>query len=223
MKEGILLINKPHNHTSFYIIKILRRITGIRKIGHTGTLDPLATGVMVTLIGPTFTKKAHLFVKNDKDYIATFLLGTTSNTFDKQGNCQKVDGDVPNLCQVQKALALLQGNIQQVPPMFSAKKFHGKCLYTFARKNIDVPRQPVTVSLCIKLISYEYPYLNLSITCSSGTYVRSIAHELGKILHTGAIVEQLERTRVGSFHLKECFHLNEIHAKNWPSFLKSVE
>lgn len=210
MTEGILLVNKPKDKTSFYLVHVLRRVTGIRKIGHAGTLDPLATGVMVMLIGSTYTKKTSLFIKHDKEYETTLLLGKISDTYDIQGAIQNTSTYVPSLAEVTSALTHFQGTISQTPPMFSAKKQNGQKLYDLARKGITVERKPIQVTLSTTLLFYEYPFLRLHIACSSGTYIRTIAHNLGQILTTGALVSDLTRTRSGPYLLTQCHPIETL-------------
>lgn len=219
-KEGILLIDKPKDKTSFYLVHMLRKVTGVRKIGHTGTLDPLATGVMVMLIGSKYTRMTPQLIKHGKTYETTIILGKTSDTYDIQGEVKEGSSKIPSLEEIQKALLKFQGKIDQVPPMFSAKKQNGKKLYELARKGIEIERPPVAVEVETKLISYNYPYLKLSISCSSGTYIRSIAHELGICLETGGVISELIRTSSGPFRLDECTPLEKINSENFSDLLK---
>jgi tRNA pseudouridine55 synthase len=212
MSEGIVLINKPKGRTSFSLVSALRRATGIKKIGHAGTLDPFATGVMVMLVGKNFTRQSDQFLCQDKEYRAKALLGVTTDSYDCDGTTTATSSHVPSLTDVEAALTQFQGTIQQIPPMFSAKKVQGKKLYELARSGIEIERAPVEITLQTQLIAYNYPYLELAITCSKGTYIRSIAYDLGKLLGCGAHLVELTRTRSGSFHLSECVELEKyIH------------
>jgi tRNA pseudouridine55 synthase len=202
--EGILPICKPKSKTSFSLVYILRRLTGIRTIGHAGTLDPFAEGVMLLLIGKKFTTLSNRFLNQDKEYVATLHLGITTDTYDTEGQVLQQSTDVPTLSQIQEALLKFQGTILQVPPMFSAKKVEGKKLYELARKGITIERQAVPVTLHINLIEYSYPYLTLKVQCSKGTYIRSLAYDLGVELGCGAHLCTLTRTRSGAFSLEEC-------------------
>jgi tRNA pseudouridine55 synthase len=211
-KSGILLVDKAPATTSFHLVSLLRRITRIEKIGHAGTLDPFATGVMVMLIGSEYTKKSDQFLSSDKQYRATLHLGASTDTYDLDGQIMTRSDLVPTLHQIQLALAPFQGNILQIPPMFSAKKVGGKKLYDLARRGITIERQPVEVRLSIQFIRYAYPELELLIDCSKGTYIRSLAHDIGQTLGCGAHLKALSRTRSGSFALEECIpqaHLNQ--------------
>lgn len=204
LTEGILAVNKPKNKTSFSLVAALRRKTGIKKIGHAGTLDPFATGVMVMLIGKTYTRQSESLMSQDKEYLATVHLGIETDSFDIDGKIIAENSHVPSLETIEQAIAQFQGTMLQIPPMFSAKKVKGKKLYELARKGIEIERAPVQIQLKTELVSYHYPELKLKIECSKGTYIRTIAHDLGAMLHTGAHLSALVRTRSGTFHLKDC-------------------
>lgn len=201
MTKGILLVNKPAGKSSFTLVAALRKITNVAKIGHAGTLDPFATGLMVMLIGKEYTKKSDSFLTNDKEYLATIRLGIETDTYDPEGAITATSDYVPSLMEVTKALESMTGQVEQTPPMYSAKKIKGKKLYELARKGITVERASSLVNIQPQLISYEYPYIKLSVTCSKGTYIRSIAHDLGRLLTCGALLTELHRTRSGSFNV----------------------
>lgn len=202
--EGILLINKPQGLTSFSLIRSLRKLTGIKKIGHAGTLDPFATGVMVILVGRSYTRLSDKLLLQDKEYLANVSLGVSTDTYDCDGKVVARSKKVPSLEEVQMALTKFQGEIEQIPPMYSAKKIGGKKLYELARSGITIERTPAKVQLTTELLSYSYPNLNLRVSCSKGTYIRSIAHELGQLLGCGAHLSRLNRTRSGIFCLDAC-------------------
>lgn len=202
--EGIFPVFKPSGKTSFSLIRALRKKTGIKKIGHAGTLDPFAEGVMILFIGRQFTKQANTFIDQDKEYKALIHLGISTTTYDPEGEITSKSDIIPSLEQIDAQIMNFQGEIEQIPPMYSAKKIKGKKLYELARKGIEVPRKPITVHLNTTLISYEYPNLLLKITCTKGTYIRSIAHDLGKALGSGAYLKKLTRTRCGPYALNDC-------------------
>jgi tRNA pseudouridine55 synthase len=204
LPSGILLIDKPASKTSFALVGVLRRFFKVKKIGHAGTLDPFATGVMVMLIGKQYTKLSDRFLGADKEYIATVRLGIETDSYDCDGNITWESSIIPSLNDIVKALLNFQGEILQIPPMFSAKKKNGQKLYDLARKGITVEREPVLVKLATILLRYEYPYLELRVTCSKGTYIRSIANDLGKLLGCGAHLTTLQRTKSGKFYLENC-------------------
>ncbi len=210
--EGILLIDKPKDITSFQLIRSARRLTKVKKIGHAGTLDPFATGVMVLLISRSYTRLSDTFINSDKEYEAQVQLGISTTTLDSTGNITSTSTTVPTIKQVTEALNPFQGNIQQIPPMYSAKKVKGKKLYTLARKGITIDRAPINVHVSIHLLSYNFPYLNIYVICSKGTYIRTLAEDLGKALGCSSHLSQLKRTRSGPFRINQCLdgcHLDE--------------
>lgn len=202
--QGILLVNKPRGLNSFKLVAILRKRLGVKKIGHAGTLDPFATGVMVMLIGREYTRLSDTFLNHDKEYIADVHLGSATDTHDCDGVVTSTSTIIPTHDEIVKALAAFQGTIEQVPPMFSAKKIGGKKLYELARQGKEIERKPSIVTMTTKLISYEYPILKINVSCSKGTYIRSIAHELGISLGCGAHLVELQRTRSGPFRIEQC-------------------
>jgi tRNA pseudouridine55 synthase len=219
--EGILPIDKPAGRTSFSLVSALRKLTNIRTIGHAGTLDPFATGVMILLIGKPYTRLSSQFLHQDKQYLATLHLGITTDSYDLDGQITTQSSLIPSQNTVQSILLQFQGTIEQTPPMFSAKKIQGKRLYSLARKGIIIPRVPVTVTTKIELLSYIYPHIQLKIDCSKGTYIRSLAHDIGLALGSGAYLSQLTRTKSGSFSLSDCCdakRLFEINYK-WSDYL----
>ncbi len=217
--DGILLVDKPKGITSFDLVRKLRKLTGIRKIGHAGTLDPFATGVMVMLVGRDYTRLSDQFLCQDKEYLTSIHLGATTDTYDSEGTPQPIPHTPPTLEQINDALTHFQGTIQQIPPMFSAKKIKGKKLYELAREGKTIERLPVTILVETHLLTYTYPHLTLRISCSKGTYIRSIGHEIGQLLGCGGYLDELRRLRSGSFSIDECIdgtHLDDpdfdVHA-----------
>lgn len=178
-------------------------MTGIQKIGHAGTLDPFATGLMIMLIGKEFTKKSAEFLNLDKQYEAKIKLGSATDTYDRCGITTHESAVIPTLHQIEQALLLFQGTIEQIPPMFSAKKVQGKKLYELARAGKEIPRKSQTVDVAIQMVSYSYPYLDLVVDCSKGTYIRSLAHDLGIALNTFGHLDALRRTRIGCHFLRD--------------------
>lgn len=209
--EGILPIDKPKGRSSFSLIPMLRKKLEVQKIGHTGTLDPIASGVLVFLIGKNYTKMQGGLMKVDKEYIATLCLGSATDTYDIEGRVTHTSMHKPTTEDILHALQSFQGDILQTPPMFSAKKHNGKRLYSLARSGITVTRQPVPVWVKVSLKSYSYPHLHLHIHCSSGTYIRSLANDLGNILGCYAHIEELARTLCGEFSLSDCLSLSEVN------------
>jgi len=208
--EGILLVNKPKGKTSFSLIHELRKITGVQKIGHSGTLDPFATGVMVLLIGKKFTKKSQTFTFQDKEYIARVHLGFETETYDSDSEKIAVSDRIPEKEEIEKALEQFQGEVEQTPPMFSAKKVKGVRLYKLARQGVEIERPKKIVSMTTTMLGYEYPYLDIHVRCSKGTYIRSIAYDLGKVLGVGAYLSELKRTAQGPFRLDQCLDYEKL-------------
>jgi tRNA pseudouridine55 synthase len=207
---GILLVNKSKNKTSFSIVSQLRKTTKIKKIGHCGTLDPFATGLMVMLIGKAYTTRSNDFINHDKQYIAKICLGYTTRSFDTEEEKIFFSDKVPEKKEVEEIIKNYQGQIAQIPPMFSAKKVNGKKLYELARQGKEIERKPVLVTVNIQILSYSYPYLDISVTCSKGTYIRSLANDIGKDLNTGGYLESLIRIKSGPFNIKNAVDQNEI-------------
>lgn len=213
--EGILLVNKDLQKTSFSIISILRKITREKKIGHGGTLDPFASGVMVIFIGKKYTSKSQEFLEHDKEYMATVSLGNTTDSYDTESPLKFCSDKVPSLNEVEDILKTFQGEVLQTPPMFSAKKIKGKRLYKLARQGITVERAPLKVRINITLVSYNYPLLEINVQCSKGTYIRSLANDIGAALNTGAFLSKLTRTRSGPFDLSQCVDQNLLLTENF--------
>jgi tRNA pseudouridine55 synthase len=213
--EGILPVDKPRGQTAFSLVRRLRNLLHVRKIGHAGTLDPFATGVMVMLIGKKYTQLSNSFLNSDKEYLACVCLGITTNTFDCEGQKLEHSALIPMLSDLNIVLRKFQGTIQQVPPMYSAKKLKGKKLYEYARQGIIVERQPVQVSVELEVISYAYPHLDLKVKCSKGTYIRSLAHDIGKELGCGGHLLSLQRIRSGDIRLKDCLNGYDLFERDF--------
>ncbi|MFY7842713.1 MAG: tRNA pseudouridine(55) synthase TruB [Rhabdochlamydiaceae bacterium] len=222
LMEGFLLVDKPIQKTSFYLVAVLRKISGVKKVGHAGTLDPFATGLMILLIGKNYTKLSNQFLNFDKQYITTLHLGITTDSYDVDGRVISSSDLIPSLKEIEDKVALFQGEIDQIPPMFSAKKVDGKRLYELARQGKEIERKSVKVQIEVKIVSYQYPELVLDIKCSKGTYIRSIGHDLGKLLGTGAHLKDLRRTRIGPYDASDAVTLSELTTQNITSYLRSL-
>lgn len=220
--DGLLLVDKPLGISSFDVIRVLRRQTGVRKIGHAGTLDPLATGLMLMLFGKA-CKQAERLTKMDKRYIAQITLGATSSTGDGEGKKTPVSDAVPSKSDIEAALIKLTGEISQTPPVYSAIKIDGKEAYkrTRAGETVEIPSRQVTIYENV-LITYDYPVLELSSKVSSGTYIRTLAEDLGKLLGTGAYLSGLVRTEVGEYSLDEAVVLDEVDTANIEQHLRDI-
>ncbi len=215
MISGFLFINKPPGPTSHDAIDQLRKITGIKQIGHAGTLDPFAEGLLLIGIGEA-TKLLRHYVGLDKTYEATLKLGATSDTQDKTGKIQETrhKQDTITKSKIQEVLKSFIGKQTQIPPMHSAKKIGGTRLYKLARQGKEVERKPVEIEIHnIKLLSFDKGVLKIRCRVSSGTFIRTLAEDIGKKLKTGAYLEELTRTAIGDFKLKDAVDMNENAAR----------
>ncbi|MFC1802038.1 tRNA pseudouridine(55) synthase TruB [Patescibacteria group bacterium] len=221
---GFILINKPSGITSHDVIYKLRKITSIKKIGHSGTLDPFATGLLIVGVGRQSTKQLDKFLKQDKEYITKIKLGSISDTFDKTGQITKVENSQkPTQDEVLKVLKKYIGEINQTPPIFSAKKIKGKKMYELARKGIKIEMKPCLIIIYeIELLSYKYPYLEIKVSCSSGTYIRSLGNDIGKDLNCGGYLEELHRTKIGEYSVENSNKLENINSKKWNNLLINI-
>ena len=215
MKDGIILIDKPSGMTSFGVVARVRRKRSERagkkiKVGHTGTLDPFATGLMILVIGKE-TKNAETYSKLDKVYEATFRLGQTSTTGDPEGEISNVSDHKPTEGEVAEALTKFKGEIQQTPPAFSAIKIDGQRAYKLARAGeaVEMPVRTVTIH-SLELLNYSYPEVRVRAHVSSGTYIRTLAEDIGKVLETGAYCTQLRRTKIADWSIKDAKTLSAL-------------
>lgn len=208
---GGLLIDKPKDWTSFDVVNKLKKVLNFKKIGHTGTLDPFATGLLILLINK-YTKKQQEFTNLDKTYYATIKLGATTKTFDPTSEEENVV-EIGHLSkeQIVEAIFSFVGNYEQIPPLYSAKKISGKRLYELARKNIKVDVKPTTVKIySINRLDLDLPYVSFEVKCSKGTYIRSLANDIGKKLGVGAYLYDLRRTEIGDFSVNNALSLQEF-------------
>lgn len=213
--NGILVINKPKEWTSFDVVAKLRNKLGVKKIGHTGTLDPMATGVLILCLGSA-TKKVQEMTGYDKEYVAEITLGATTVTDDAESEIMPTDGaQKKSLAEVGAALKAFEGEFEQMPPQFSAKKVDGKRAYALARKGKEVKLEPAKVKVHeLELLDYKWPVIKLRVFCGKGFYVRALARDLGKKLGVGGFLSSLERTKVGPFTLKQAATIEEASASS---------
>jgi len=212
---GILNVNKSKGFTSHDVVAKLRKILNIKQVGHTGTLDPIATGVLPVCVGKA--TKVIQYLEDSKAYRTNIRLGVKTNTYDAEGEILEEVPVTLDIEKIKECLKTFQGTIKQKPPMFSAVHYKGKRLYEYARKNIeieDIPERTVTIN-SIELIDVleqdtENPLLVVDIDCSSGTYIRSIISDLGDMLGYGASMEGLIRTRAGSFKITDSYTIDKI-------------
>jgi len=211
-QEGVVLnVNKPPGITSFGVVRKVRGWTRCKKVGHAGTLDPMATGVLLVATGKA-TKQIHTLVGLDKVYQSRIKLGSSTDTDDAEGHILETR-DVPDfsLQEIEKVLTDFTGDICQVPPMYSAIKVDGKPLYKLARKGKVIERQPRTVQVhSIVLKALETPFMDLEVTCSKGTYIRALARDIGEKLGTGGHVFSLERSAIGSYRIEDSMTLDTV-------------
>lgn len=215
--NGILNVLKPPGMTSHDVVSFVRKVCGIKKVGHTGTLDPGAAGVLPVCIGKS-TKIVDYIMNDRKTYICELTLGNVTDTYDKYGDF-KYDESMPidSLTEEDfiKLLQCFKGEISQKPPGFSAIKINGKRAYELARQGIevDIPQRKVTI-YDIALLKFNVPNIMLKITCSKGTYIRSICKDIGSMLGCGAYMSFLIRSETGCFNLKNCYTFDEINKNN---------
>lgn len=211
--NGIININKEAGYTSFDVVARLRGILKTRKIGHTGTLDPDATGVLPVCVGNA-TKVCSLLTDKDKEYVCVMRLGVETDTQDMTGNVLQVKDVTASEAVVRAVISDFTGEISQVPPMYSALKVQGQKLCDLARKGIEVERKPRTVKIfSIVIEKTELPLVKMRVKCSKGTYIRTLCHDIGERLGCGAAMESLVRTRVAEFALEEAFTLGEVEQR----------
>ncbi len=212
--HGIICIDKPMEMTSFIACAILRRLLGVKKVGHAGTLDPNATGVLPLLIGNA-TKALERLPVHDKRYTATMRFGATSDTLDIWGQVRTTDAPIPSLAAIEAALPAFRGDIRQVPPMTSALKKDGVRLYDLARQGIEIEREARDVSVyTLDIVDFDAHKGELTIDChcSKGTYIRSICDDLGRVLGCGAVMTSLRRTMAAGYTLADCITIDEARA-----------
>ncbi|MCI0750857.1 MAG: tRNA pseudouridine(55) synthase TruB [Flammeovirgaceae bacterium] len=210
-KGRVLLINKPYDWTSFDVVNKLRYALKIKKIGHAGTLDPLATGLLIICTGK-MTKRIEEFMGQEKEYTGTFVIGQTTPSHDLETEIsQAVDVSQVSYGQLNEAARKLTGFIQQIPPMHSAIKIEGKRAYELARKGKEVELKSRTVEIReFEITSVELPTVHFRISCSKGTYIRSVARDFGEALGVGAYLLSLCRTRIGNYRLAEATTIEHI-------------
>jgi len=213
MTDGILFIDKPADMTSFGVVARVRRVLSEKhgkkvKIGHTGTLDPFATGLMILVAGKK-CKNANLYSKLDKVYEATIRLGQNSSTGDPEGEITDISDKVPSLAEIKDALGKFTGKITQRPPIYSAIKINGERAYKLARKGetVVMPSRQVNI-YSLDLLDYTYPEVKVCVHVSSGTYIRTLAEDIGSELKVGAYCIQLRRTKVGKWTVEKAVNLD---------------
>jgi tRNA pseudouridine55 synthase len=222
--SGVLVVDKPVGYTSHDVVQIIRRGTGIRRAGHTGTLDPRASGVLVVLVGPAVRLSEYVSA-SDKRYQATIRLGTSTDTYDSEGSITGSSSvEEISVAQFEEILHQFVGEINQVPPPYSAVKIKGRKAYEMARKGEVVKLEPRTINVySLELLEWDPPEAVVDVFCSSGTYVRSLANDLGSALGCGAHLIGLRRTKSGRFTLRDAVPLRRLQesfqAGDWYKYL----
>lgn len=221
MTQGLLNIDKPAGITSHDVVARVRRVTGVRRVGHAGTLDPIATGVLLVGVGQA-TRLLEYLVGQPKTYEARLRLGQATNTYDTEG---EITAERPfshiTSTQIATHLTPFRGQIEQQPPIYSAIKKDGQPLYKLARQGIevDVPLRQVTI-YALEMLAFAAPFVDLRVTCSAGTYIRSLAHDLGETLGCGAHLTGLRRTAIGDFGIETAVSLPDLTPDNLHDYLQ---
>jgi tRNA pseudouridine55 synthase len=220
--SGILLVDKPAGITSFKIVSYIRHKLKVKKAGHSGTLDPLATGLLIVLVGKA-TKQQSAFMKKDKVYKASARLGVTTDTGDSDGAIISEREVNVTLLQIKQAAQKFIGVIEQIPPMYSAIKQNGKRLYELARAGITVERQPRRVTINrLDILSFDGKTFEMRAGCSSGTYIRTLAQDLGNELGTGATITALRRESIDVFSVDDAVTFDKVQTLNSQELAKKV-
>ncbi len=229
--EGILPVDKPVGWTSFDVVALVRKTIAHAenikpaqvKVGHTGTLDPLANGLLVLLIGKRYTKMATELTKLDKEYIVQLKLGEVTDSIDLESEPRFYSSVKPTKEQIVHSLKSFEGNIMQMPPAFSAIKINGQRAYDLARKGkqVELKSRPVTI-YSINLTKYDYPNVCFKAKVSSGTYIRSLVSDIGNLLKSGAYMSGLKRTSVGDFKLKDSLKIDSVNLEKINKYLLFV-
>ena len=226
--NGIIVINKRKDVTSFDEVHKIRKKFNLKKVGHTGTLDPIATGVLPIAIGKG-TKIVKYLIEKDKEYIATILFGTDTDTLDITGKTLNTDNKKFSLNEIEKILPKFIGSIEQIPPIYSAIKVNGKKLYEYARNNeqIDIPSRIIQI-YNIEILEYNWPTVKIKVSCSKGTYIRALIRDIAKELGTLAVMSDLIRTKTDKFSLENSISIEnldsiDIHSSYFYNFEQIFE
>jgi len=227
--DGFLLVNKPVGCSSFYIIRQLRGITKVKRIGHAGTLDPFASGLLLVAIGRSYTRQLDQFLGSEKQYRVTLTFGKTTNTYDSEGEVTS-EADQPIVIDRDDLMATLmtfRGDQLQMPPQFSAKKKQGVRAYQLARKGEVVALDPVPITIqSLDVVSLDlqvaYPTVTVDVRCSKGTYIRSLVHDIGQAMGVGAVATALVRTHIGHLDVHDAISLQDATKESVQMALKQA-
>lgn len=219
--SGLILINKPKGITSFKLVHIIKKKLNVKKAGHCGTLDPLASGLMIVLVGK-YTKIQDKFMKQDKTYYAEIKMGLKTDSGDLDGNIiSQSNWEHVTQEKIKEVCKSFIGNQKQIPPMYSALKVNGKKLYELARKGITIERKPREITIYdIDLINFNKDVFSIRVKCSSGTYIRTLAEDIGTKLNTDTVLNNLVRENVGNFKLSDAINIDDIKENDSSCLLK---
>lgn len=224
---GLLNIDKPQGITSHDVVAAVRRGTGIKKVGHAGTLDPIATGVLIICVGNA-TRLSQYVMDHDKVYHATLRLGIDTDTYDVEGTIVQTSENTISQNEVEAILPKFRGDVQQIPPMYSAIKKDGKKLYELAREGKTIEREPRPVTIHeLDIMRWDFPEVDLHVKCTAGTYIRSLAHDIGQETGLGGHLTALRRVSSGDFHVEDAVELDTLKAAfadgTWKHYLRPGE
>lgn len=221
--DGILNINKPTGMSSFDVVRKVKNIAKTKKVGHTGTLDPEASGVLPICIGRA-TKLVDYIMNDYKIYKVELKLGITTDTYDREGQILKTKEVNLPIEEVEDCIKSFQGEIDQIPPMYSALKVNGERLYSLARKGIEIERKPRKISIYdIEILEMNLPNINFLVKCSKGTYIRSLCYDIGEKLNCGGTMWNLQRVQTGNFSISDSVELEELSNDNIQGYLISMD
>ena len=223
INKGIIAVNKPKDWTSFDVVNKIKHLLKIKRVGHLGTLDPMATGVLLVTVGKA-TKLFDYFQNKKKTYLAKFEFGYETDTLDITGKITKKTDTLPLIDDIKKSINKFIGEIEQVPPKYSAKNINGKRAYQLARNNEEFELKPKLVKIDdIKIVDYSNNILTVIISCGSGTYIRSICRDLAEKLNSYATMIELVRTGVGRINLKNCVNIQELDESNIRNYIIKLD
>ncbi|MCB2307713.1 tRNA pseudouridine(55) synthase TruB [Clostridium estertheticum] len=221
--NGILNVFKPTGITSFDVVRLIRKISKVKKVGHAGTLDPEASGVLPVCIGKA-TKAIDYIMGDFKIYETELKLGVITDTYDREGKILKENEVNSGVDEITLVINSFIGEIKQVPPMYSALKVNGKKLYELARAGIEVARQPRPITIYdINITDIKLPYIKFTVKCSKGTYIRSLCYDIGEKLKCGGMMWNLQRTATGQFHIDNAINVNELNEGNINKYIMPIE
>lgn len=221
--NGILNIYKPTGITSFDVVRKVRKISKVKKVGHAGTLDPEASGVLPVCIGKA-TKAIDYIMGDFKIYDAELKLGVITDTYDKEGEILATNEVIVTEEEIRKAINSFAGEIQQVPPMYSALKVNGKKLYELARAGIEIERQARSIVIySIDIMDIKIPYVKFRVKCSKGTYIRSLCYDIGEVLKCGGMMWNLQRSAAGQFEIENSINIEDLNEDNIAQYILPIE